>query len=242
MSEENRKTDLSQFDEFARNEGGFQAVFNRNNPHAYAAFSSLLRRAVTALASPLRVLDIGCGDGWTAGMLDRLGKGRYLGIDRSAASLDRFRKETAPALLLEIFLREASAEWLLCRDSQHAIKETLGGEPNLVICNASLHQIRKAFQETDVLVASMADMVRKGMVLIGEYYYPGEATQDAIQASYEWIRSRTGQNPTPAEGFPDPETLLHILQSRGLRGLFQEDVWANDFTAMRYRGVLMQKR
>lgn len=236
-----RKADLSQFDEFAEKAGGFQAVFNQNNPHAYAAFSSLLRCAATALASPLRVLDIGCGDGWTAGTLDRFGKGRYFGIDQSAAGLERFQKDIAPALQMEIFLRKESAEWILCRDSKHAIEDTLGGEPNLVICNASLHQVQKSFRETNVLVASMAEMVRKGLVLIGEYYYPGKATQDAIQASYEWIRTRTGQNPTPAEGFPDPDSLLNILVSRGLLRLSQEDVQANDFTVMRYRVVLMQK-
>jgi hypothetical protein len=79
-------------------------------------------------------------------------------------------------------------------------------------------------------------------VLVGEYYYPTkEADQAAILASFDWIRSQTGQNPTPADGFPDPENLLNILMSRGLGLLGREDVQANDFTVARYRCVLMEK-
>lgn len=234
--------DQQQFNIFANKEGGFESVFNENYPEAYATFHKLLFSYATKFSLNMRVLDIGCGDGWTAFVLASLGNGHYFGVDPSSESLRRFNSRLKQCTNLSVFLQGSSAEWILQHGSKSTISQSLGGSPKLIICNAALHQIRKTYEDLDSILRAFANLlVPGGHVIIGEYYFPPTVSSKDLASTYEWIRTTTGQNPTPANGYPDPDHIRAVLEGCGLQSVDEDDVQANNTLPFRYRGILMQK-
>lgn len=231
-----------EFDEFALREGGFEGCFNRFYPGAYAAFEQMLREASKRSPSPCRILDIGCGDGWTASRLDAMIRGVYLGLDLSAVCLSQLEKRAAGFSQLRVETREAGAVWLLAPGTREAVRSRLAGLPDLILCNAALHQIRKRVPGILPLVSSWTGLCRPGgLLVVGDYTVPPGTPGKDLDAMHHWIRTRTGQTPTPPETFPDPESVREALSAGGCELLASNQVRARPDLPLYYWVLLMRR-
>lgn len=183
----------------------YETTFNQNYAPAYELFSGHLASVVAGLPQPVRVLDVGCGNGWTARQIDMVASGAYFGIDTSANAIDAARRvaPTHRALRSEYLCSPASC--LRQSDVLSSITRTLNGRPNMIICNTALHQIRKSDPDLQALIAVLFEVLDDGgVLLIGDYWYPTSLTDSEVEKSREWIRSQSGQTPTVREGFVSP--------------------------------------
>ena len=227
-------SDQAQFDRFAA-QAGFQAIFNSSYAEAYRAFTTQFVEAVSTSTDPVAAVDLGCGDGWTAEMLSSFRSGRYIGIDPSGVSLEKLSLRLAehPNLICTNF--QQSGEWLLNPTSQQAVLADLGDQPNLFICNATCHQLRKVFPDVAKVLAAGISLIRpQGQVIVGDYYYPTTLSDHEVETGRDWIRQQTGQNPTVRAGFYQPGEMRAFLEAAGVRITSDADVAANPHIPLRY--------
>jgi SAM-dependent methyltransferase len=216
-------------------DGGYEPVFNRNYALAYELFSSMLARVVECLPKPQRVLDIGCGDGWTAAFLASRCGGMYLGIDPSAESIKaltgRFQGEGG----LQVIGLQRSAEWLLTAPAGSLLVDLLDGLPSLIICNAVIHQLRKSQWDIGEVIIRCAEMLQpRGCLLLGDYYYLASLSEEEVQNAQEWIRKITGQNPTARDLFCSRDEMLQVFRQTSLEISEVRETRANAGTPLLY--------
>lgn len=226
------KADQAQFDQFAA-QGGFENIFNSSYRPAYAAFGEQFLAAAKSGHGDLRVVDIGCGDGWTAEMLASLRSGTYVGIDTSGVSLGKLVARMDKSNLACVGFEE-SGEWVLSEGAGEAVEKALGGRPNLFICNATGHQLRKVYPDVgEVLRGAIALLEPGSEVVVGDYYYPLHLDEATVEASRDSIRAG-GQNPTVRGGFIQPTDIRSTLERAGVEIIAENDVQANDSICLRY--------
>ena len=234
MGKKNSSTDLSQFDAFAAQEG-FQAVFNSNYAAAYCIFTQKLLDAVHSIDEPLAVLDLGCGDGWTAEIIAVLKSGRYAGIDPSGISLEKLGSRLIAHPNFQTKGFQQSGEWLLSAEAADEIVRFLGKPPNLFICNATFHQLRKAFPDVGSVVEAAIRILADGAkVVIGDYHYPVDLSDTEVEAAREWVRVNTGQNPTVREGLFHPDPVRRWIEKSGVEIMGEEHVRATSHIPVIY--------
>ncbi|GEM_PF-4795629 len=220
--------DQREFDEFATN-GGFEKVFNASYSKAYALFSFVLAGVLKKYKPPVRILDIGCGDGWTVEYISSLNvSGTYLGIDTSAESIAKLMKRIPPGKKLKVLSMVESASWLTSRESAFEARKMLDGPPDLIICNAACHQIVKSFPELmKILSISGSTLKNDGTALVGDYYYPEDLSNEEIEEDRKWIKKTTGQTPTPRPGFISRNEMELLLKNSGYIAEKVREVRAN---------------
>ncbi|MFZ2653755.1 MAG: class I SAM-dependent methyltransferase [Victivallales bacterium] len=207
--------DQKEFDHFAANRG-FEKVFNSSYSKAYALFSFVLSDYLKHAKPDLKVLDIGCGDGWTAEFISNFAKGRYFGIDSSAESIKKLEQRVPESSGLKVKGVAGSAEWIISPKSGKQIEEFLEGKPDLIVCNASCHQIRKSYPDLRKIFAAASSVLEQdGTFLVGDYYFPEDMTEDEVEEDRNWIKTETGQTPTPRTGFIVRNEMELILESSG---------------------------
>ena len=219
--------DQKEFDLFAADRG-FEKVFNSSYSKAYALFSFVLSDYLKNPKSDLKVLDIGCGDGWTAEFISNFAKGRYFGIDSSAESIKRMEQRVPGSSGLKVMGVTESAEWIVDPNSGRQIETFLDGKPDLIVCNAACHQIRKSYPNLRKIFAAASSILKQdGTLLVGDYYFPEDMTEEEVEEDRTWIRTETGQTPTPRSGFIVRNEMELILESSGFLSDTAREIRAN---------------
>jgi SAM-dependent methyltransferase len=221
-------SEQKEFDYFAAN-CGFEKIFNSSYSKAYALFSLVLSDILKKSDRPLRILDIGCGDGWTAEFIAGADiGGTYLGIDTSRESIKKLNARIPYERKLKVSGLVESAEWIVSPESSCEIRKILGGTPDIVICNTACHQIRKTYPDLyKIFAATGFSMDKDGILLVGDYYYPEDLADDEIEEDRSWIKTTTGQTPTPRSGFITRSEMELILKNAGFAGEYVREVRAN---------------
>ena len=193
-----RHSDQKQFDNFAKD---YDTRFIKSYLPVYELFCDRLSDTLKIINQSLRVLDVGCGNGWIAEQISQKSFGVYIGVDPSEASLEILKERLSSQKKLKVFTFCQSAEWICHENAASVLYEKLGGNPQLVICNAAFHQIRKTFPDVKSLIMSLYNLqVSDGVALFGDYHYPKNLSKAKIQKALNWIKKETGQNPTPPAG------------------------------------------
>lgn len=221
-------SEQKEFDYFAVN-CGFEKIFNTSYSKAYALFSMILSDILKKSKHPLRILDIGCGDGWTAEFIAgaNIG-GTYLGIDTSEESIKKLNRRIPYERKLKVSGMVESAEWLVSPESSCEIRKILGGIPDIIICNTACHQIRKSYPYIyKIFAASGLSMNKDGILLVGDYYYPEDLSDDEMELDRIWIKNNTGQTPTPRSGFIPRTEMELVLKNAGFETEDVREVRAN---------------
>jgi len=221
-------SEQKEFDYFAAN-CGFEKIFNSSYSKAYALFSLVLSNILKKSHRPLRILDIGCGDGWTAEFIAGADiGGTYLGIDTSEESIKKLNNRIPYERKLKVSGMMESAGWLVSPESSCEIHKMLGGTPDIVICNTACHQIRKTYPDLyRIFAATGFSMNKGGILLVGDYYYPEDLADDEVEEDRNWIKTTTGQTPTPRSGFITRSEMELILKNSGFESEYVREVRAN---------------
>lgn len=221
-------SELKEFDYFAEN-CGFEKIFNSYYSKAYALFSLTLSNILKKSKKPLRILDIGCGDGWTAELIAGAGiGGTYLGVDISEESIRKLRKRIPYERKLKIYGLVESAAWIASPEASCEIRKMIGGIPDIIICNTACHQIRKSYSDLyKVFAATGFSMNKDGILLVGDYYYPEDMSNDEVEEDRNWIKKNTGQTPTSRSGFITRSEMELILKNAGFVSENVKEVRAN---------------
>jgi hypothetical protein len=104
----------------------------------------------------------------------------------------------------------------------------LGGRPDLIICNASCHQIIKSFPDLQRIFAISGSILNnEGVALVGDYYYPEDLSEEEVEEDRKWIKNETGQTPTPRSGFITRNEMEIILKNSGFDCEYVREVRAN---------------
>ena len=221
-------SEQKEFDYFAAN-CGFEKIFNSSYSKAYALFSLVLSNILKETNRPLRILDIGCGDGWTAEFIAgaNIG-GTYLGIDTSEESIKKLNKRIPYERKLKVSGIVESAEWLALPESFCEIRKMIGGSPDIIICNTACHQIRKFCPDVyRIFAAAGFSMNKDGILFVGDYYYPEDLGEEEVEEDRNWIKNTTGQTPTPRSGFITRSEMEIILKNAGFKSEYVKEVRAN---------------
>jgi SAM-dependent methyltransferase len=227
--------DIRQFDSFATTDGGYEPVFNRSYAAAYELFSLELSCIVDQLRKPLKVVDIGCGDGWTAAFLASLSTGAYVGIDASGESVKALAARMRGNSRLTIYGLHQSAEWLLADSAALQVEALLGGFPSLIVCNTVIHQLRKTRCNVAGIICLCAGMLEiGGCFVLGDYYYPVDLSEEELNRAQQWIRDATGQNPTAHHVFWLPDDVRQVLRMTDLEVLACKETQANASIPLHY--------
>jgi hypothetical protein len=121
-----------------------------------------------------------------------------------------------------------SAGWLASPESSSEIRNMLGGSPDIVICNTSCHQITKSCPDIRRIFASAGlSMNRNGTLLVGDYYYPEDMSEEEVEEDRNWIKNSTGQTPTARSGFITRSEMELVLKSAGFESKGAREVRAN---------------
>jgi SAM-dependent methyltransferase len=221
-------SEQKEFDYFATS-CGFEKIFNSSYSKAYALFSLTLSSILKKTKRPLNILDIGCGDGWTAEFIAGADiGGTYLGIDTSEESIKKLNRRIPYERKLKVSGVVESAEWLALPEASCEIRKMLGGAPDIIICNTACHQIRKSYPDIyKIFAASGFSMGKDGILLVGDYYYPEDLADDEVETDRNWIKSTTGQTPTPRTGFITRSEMELILKNAGFASEYVKEVRAN---------------
>lgn len=224
-----------EFDCFAAN-CGFEKIFNSSYSKAYALFSLVLSNILKKTKRPLRILDIGCGDGWTAEFIAGADiGGTYLGIDTSGESIKKLNRRLPYEMKLKVSGMVESAEWLISPEASCEIRNMIGGAPDIIICNTSCHQIRKSCPDLHrIFAATGFSMNKDGILLVGDYYYPEDLADQEVEEDRNWIKNTTGQTPTPRSGFITRSEMELILKNAGFESQDVREVRANQDISIIY--------
>ncbi len=221
-------SEQKEFDYFAAS-CGFEKIFNSSYSKAYALFSFVLSGILNKSKRPLRILDIGCGDGWTAEFIAGADVGgTYLGIDTSEESIKKLKIRIPYERKLKVSGMVESAEWIALPETSCEIRKMLGGTPDIIICNTACHQIRKSYSDIyKIFAASGFSMGKDGILLVGDYYYPEDLVEEEVEEDRNWIKNTTGQTPTPRSGFITRSEMELILKNAGFATEYVKEVRAN---------------
>ena len=244
MSRINELDELrKQFDSFA--EQGYESIFVSQYHLAYEEFLSSLN--LIEYRQVKEIVDIGCGDGWTAICLNNVLKNqrgrqtsqqhsiiKYLGIDNSANAISALRKINQLEFL-DVTGIVGSATMLSDTGFMESSVKPIVASPELLICNAAVHQITKTgISESELLCSITQSWDRKPMIIIGDYFYPADCTASDVQTSRDWIKSTTGQSPSERSVFAEPEKLADIMRNLGYQRTHHNEVAANEVICLRY--------
>ncbi|HBC87193.1 MAG TPA: hypothetical protein DCZ94_09585 [Lentisphaeria bacterium] len=223
-----------EFDHFAANRG-FEKIFNTSYSKAYALFTYVLSGFMKHARPDLKILDIGCGDGWTAEFISNLTIGHYYGIDTSEESINKLLKRIPAGSGLKVHGTVDSAESLLNSKNRIQIEKFLEGRPDLIICNASFHQIRKSYPDLRKMLATASLFLKQeGTMFVGDYYFPEDMSEEDVEKDREWIKVETGQTPTPRSGFITRSEMELILENSGFKSDSAREIRANRFIGLIY--------
>lgn len=242
---------LAQFESFA--DTGYEHIFVSSYSNAYAGFLQAITHL--RLDGDSRVLDIGAGDGWVLVALDRLLAHRsptdakrhiasipYVGVDPAQSAAAKISQQPGldclRALGIACFLAD------IHQPSVHAqITDWLKGEPNVIVCNAAIHQIMKYESSLDDVIAQLVRPAQPPcQILIGDYYYPDHCSDVEVEAARSWIRTTTGQTPSQRGVFIAPPVLETKMQSHGFRLVRSGECQANDEICLRYYWQLRERQ
>jgi ubiquinone/menaquinone biosynthesis C-methylase UbiE len=181
----------------------------------FTAIAALMRQSGEALvkslgiATPMRVLDLGCGDGTTAVPLARLGAD-VVGIDIAKNLVDAGNKRAAQAGLRGLTFQEGDA----C-DLQGVADRSF---------DVTLSVFGAMFAPKPFAVASEMVRVTKpgGRIVMGNWI-PNDPTSFVSQL----LKISASFMPPPPEGFVSPMTWgveAHIVERFGQAGVPREDI------------------
>lgn len=229
---------IEQWNSFAAD---YDQRFVANYSEAYALFGQNMAQAARLNSKPATVIDLACGSGWTLQFLAALGISSYFGIDISTQMIKvaserakykfpvHFAPRSAEALCNPVFCEEFLA--------------LLGAKPDLIICNAALHEIQKVYPDIDLILAQISRLlVSGGHLLIGDFFYSASSSLSDIASSARWIKNVTTEDPTAPQGFIQPLDLMQRLERLGFSVLKGSICRASAQTALEYYSILCVKR
>lgn len=242
MSDHDTKKLIEEFDRFAE-EGGYESTFVKGYPFAYALFEKKISSA--GISAGDRIFDMGCGDPWTAILIDRgLGKTntdltsetRYLGVDPSTSAIKALNNASLVNPSMRVQGVVGTADDLIVGKLEHTINESLGDSPTFVICNAAFHQIKKFGTSIEDLLDAFSDLCieSNGKIILGDYYYPESVSDSQLQESLDFIERTTGQVPSSPDIFVPANSIEDHMLKRGLRVVARDEVRANEGTWLVY--------
>ena len=188
-----------------------KALWEKGDFTKIAAFMRQSGEAVVTsigITTPLRVLDLGCGDGTTAVPLARLGA-EVVGIDIAKNLVDAGNKRAAEARLNRLKFQEGDA-CDLERVSDHSFDLTL-----------SVFGAMFAPKPFDV-AKEMVRVTKPGGRIVMGNWIPNDPTFVA-----QLLKISSSFTPPPPEGFVSPMTWgvdTHIIERFGQAGVPQERV------------------
>ena len=176
-----------------------------NDYMRHAAVSAVVQNALAGRPQPVRVLDLGCGDGWMGRACFKGSRvSFYLGIDTSADALDRLERRA------EIGLAHGEARvQLRCEDIRTAMIGLPDHEFDVVLASYCLHHFSQ--QEKQNILREIRRVLDPGGVFlwIDVVRYPGQSLEQHHSAFEFDIREQwKALNPKEIE-----ETVGHIRTS-----------------------------
>jgi predicted TPR repeat methyltransferase len=202
-----------QFDAFAAE---YEKNFIQRNWAMYSVALETLANVASAVSSPLRIVDMGCGTGVAMrGIFGENGGGRYFGIDPSTKMLDSLTAQSSNYPDVSITTRAGNAGLLMEAAVSEDIRQHLAGQPNIVCWLAVLHIINKdKDQPIGPLLAAAKDlMADDGRMVIANYFHK---SQEDFLAFREKYMQTMIHEPTPPLGLFTPERMTEILSDVGL--------------------------
>src|SRR5437667_2294492 len=189
-----------------------KALWEKGDFSQIAAFMRQSGEAVVkslGITTPLRVLDLGCGDGTTAVPLARLGA-EVVGIDIAKNLVDAGNKRAAAASLHRLKFQEGDA-CNLQGVSDHSFDLTL-----------SVFGAMFAPRPFDV-AKEMVRVTKPGGRIVMGNWIPNDATSFVSQL----LKISSSYTPPPPEGFISPMTWgvdTHIIERFGQAGVPKENI------------------
>jgi len=189
-----------------------KALWEKGDFSQIAAFMRQSGEAVVkslGITTPLRVLDLGCGDGTTAVPLARLGA-EVVGIDIAKNLVDAGNKRAAAASLHRLKFQEGDA-CNLQGVSDHSFDLTL-----------SVFGAMFAPRPFDV-AKEMVRVTKPGGRIVMGNWIPNDATSFVSQL----LKISSSFMPPPPEGFVSPMTWgvdTHIIERFGQAGVSKEKI------------------
>ena len=237
----------------------YSSTFNENYEKAYQFLESQIQDYLRQQNASITVLDVGCGDGWMAEILGAHSghEVQYLGVDPAANPIQRLEQKSIANVKIQCL--KIQAQDLLSfsgvEELRNAYQRLTGKneqpEFDLVLCNATGHQIRKNHldqngepREVREVYDNLASyLAPNGTIIISDYYYPSSVSDDQEEHSQFWIRSMTGQQPTHRNGFIAPAIVRNGLISEGLEIISEpEAVRSNDHIHLYYYSISARKQ
>ena len=163
------------------------SLYSRILLHDYMWHQAISAKVANSLAeqvAPLRVLDLGCGDGWMAyECLKASPVSLYVGIDTSADALARL--QSRPGIGSELGGGQMD---LVCEDVRTALSRQPDAAFNMVLASYCLHHFSQA--EKQALVQEIRRVLEPAGVFlwIDEVRHPGQTRQGYCQALEQDIR------------------------------------------------------
>lgn len=204
----------------------------RANHMRHVETEAAMRAALDRRYDPLRVLDLGCGDGRVAAdVLAASHLVEYVGIDLSVGALELNGRRPAPGSCPGEVERR-----YVCGDLAETVRTLPGGAFNLVLAGFSLHHF-PTDRKADIL-DDIARVLAPGgwLVWTDTYRHEGESREAFLARLFVEVRTTwTAATPEEREQFVDhigefdhPEPLSWMTAQLAARGLTAAEVLYRD--------------
>lgn len=208
-------------------------AYQRNFVERFSGLYNLAREVLVDIArtypEPLRVLDLGCGIGFTFDSIftEAHLRGSYFGIDPSAKSIEVLGAKIKADLGIQVATRVASATEIINPTVSRGVLDELGGRPHIIVLNASFQHIVKSE------AAKIGPFLRRlhhllapgGTIMFGNYFHHSEQDYKAFCEAYERVSHHEPSKPT--ELFP-PALMKNLLEWVGFKSVTFCEVWASE--------------
>lgn len=222
----------NEFDQLARRGISYEEAINQFYPWAYSSFIALLERT-TQRATVSRVLDIGCGDGWTASVLAGLvPDANYLGVDPAPSVIARFHQRNFGTDRFRAVVGDSRS--IRSDGGWAGVIENLGAQPDILICHASIHEITKADDAVPFLKFLQRASEGGTKILVGDYYYPSYLTDQEVEEARRWISDQTDHDASPRDDFLSRTQVEAIFDGSGFLLEESHEHPANSEILLRY--------
>jgi hypothetical protein len=121
------------------------------------------------------------------------------------------------------------------RDTAHQANVLLGRKPNLIVCNAAGHEIRRQGGDVAAVYNSLLDELSPdGVLIIGDYWYPPSVNETDVARTMWWIKETTGHTPTSPNLLISPTEVRAVINDANCRILEEHACNASPHIKLEY--------